>query len=122
MGVDIHFGAHESELARVADLQWWQGGGLLQSMWPKSMGRKIACSFWDIMKMMKGFKRIPGRGEQRKQRCKNFDGVELGDHTSCYTISILSDNQGNRNRMQQSPNGTADFHLVYEFQENHLQP
>ena len=67
MGVDIHFGVPESELGRVADLQWWQGGGLLQSMWPKSMGRKIASSFWDIMKMMKANKPIPGRGEQRMQ-------------------------------------------------------
>ena len=72
MGVDIHFGVSESELGRVADLQWWQGGGLFQSMWPKSMGRKIASSFWDIMKMMKANKPIPGRGEQRMQRCKKF--------------------------------------------------
>ena len=68
MGVDIHFGVPESELGRVADLQWWQGVGLLQSMWPKSMGRKIACSFWDVMKAMKAIKPIPGRGEQLMQR------------------------------------------------------
>ena len=62
MGVDIHFGAQESELSRAVDLQWWFGAGLFQSMWPKSMGRKIACSFWDIMKTMKAMKPIPGRG------------------------------------------------------------
>ena len=63
MGVDIHFGAQESELGRVADLQWWQGGGLLQSMWPKSMGRKIACSFWEIMFWWKGGFHGWNRGE-----------------------------------------------------------
>ena len=62
MGVDIHFGAQESELSRVADLKWWVGMGILQSMWPQSMGRKIAVGFWDIMKTMTNMKPIPGRG------------------------------------------------------------
>ena len=47
----------------MADLQWWFGLGLFQSMWPESMGRKIACSFWDIMRTMKSMKQFPGRGE-----------------------------------------------------------
>jgi len=63
MGVDIHFGAQESELSRVADLKWWVGMGILQSMWPQSMGRKIAVGFWDIMKTMTNMKPIPGRGK-----------------------------------------------------------
>ena len=46
MRVDIHIGAQESELGRVADLQWWPGLGLFQSMWPKGPSIYNIHYFW----------------------------------------------------------------------------
>ena len=64
MGVDIVFGATESEMSRISDIKWWGWGfGIFKTMWPKSLGRKTAVSFWDIISLMSKVKDVPGRGK-----------------------------------------------------------
>ena len=63
LGVDIVFGATESELSKISDIKWWFGLGIFQSMWPKCMGRKSAVGFWEIMGKVSKMKDVPGRGE-----------------------------------------------------------
>ena len=65
MGVDVVFGATESELSKVSDIKWWFGLGIFQSMWPKCMGSRksaVAVGFWEVLGKASKMKEVPGRG------------------------------------------------------------
>ena len=64
LGVDVVFGATESELSMVSDIKWWFGLGIFQSMASRCCigGGKSAVSFWEILGKASKFKEVPGRG------------------------------------------------------------